>query len=180
MRSAVFAALLTCAAVVLLGVVSAHGQASSTASRTGDLQVGGGFVFGNSNYNSDSLRGFTVYSSFDIKDHYGLEFDLHQTTPSYGTKVYERTYELGGRYVLDFKRYRPYGKLMYGRGVFNYPNNIANLAYNLYSVGGGLDYRLRPSVNLRVDYEHQHWFGFPITPLQPNVITIGVAYHFHE
>lgn len=163
-----------------LGLATAHGQAGPTASRSGDLQVGAGFVLGNSNYAGDTLRGVNLYTSFDIKDRYGLEFDLHQTAPTYGKSVYERTYEFGGRYVLDFKRYRPYGKVMYGRGVFNYPNNIANLAYNLYSVGGGVDYRLRPSINLRVDYERQHWFGFPILPLQPNLVTIGVAYHFHE
>lgn len=160
-------------------------QASYTATRAGDLQVGAGVSFGKSDYDSaifggtgESLRGFDIYSTFDFKPHFGIEANFRQTKPSYGAQVYERTYEIGGRYVYPFHRLNPYAKLMYGRGVFNYPENIANLAYNLYSVGAGVDIRLLDSVNLRVDYEHGHWFGFPLAVLTPDVGTIGVAYHF--
>ncbi len=165
--------------------VGAGAQASPTATRAGDLQVGAGVSFGSSNYDSpalggtgESLRGFDVYSTFDFKPHLGVEANFRQTKPSYGEEVYERTYEIGGRYVYPVSRLNPYVKLMYGRGVFNYPKNIANLAYNLYSVGVGADFRLLPSVNLRLDYEHEHWFGFPLGALTPNVGTVGVAYHF--
>lgn len=160
-------------------------QASYTASRAGDLQVGAGVSFGKSNYDSpvlggtgESLRGFDLYGTFDFKPHFGIEANFRQTKPSYGAQVYERTYEIGGRYVYPLSRLNPYVKVMYGRGVFNYPNNIANLAYNLYSVGAGADFRLLDKVNLRADYEHQHWFGFPLAPLTPDVGTVGVAYHF--
>lgn len=163
----------------------AHGQASPTASRLGDLQVGGGFSFGESNYlssqfggNGEKLLGFDLYSTFDVKNRYGVELNFRQTRPTYGESVYERTYEVGGRYLYPIGRLRPYAKGMYGRGVFNYPNNIANLAYNLIAVGAGADYQLMRSVNVRVDYEYQHWFSFPLHPLQPNILTIGVAYHF--
>lgn len=163
----------------------AGAQATTAASRAGDLQAGGGFVLGSSDYNSaelggtgESLRGFDLYSTFDFKPHFGVEANFRQTKPTYGEDVYERTYEIGGRYVYPFRHFEPYAKALYGRGVFNYPNGIANLAYNLYSVGGGLDYRLTRSLNVRADFEHQHWFGFPLQPLQPNVFTIGVAYHF--
>lgn len=165
--------------------VPARAQASYTATRAGDLQVGAGVSFGKSNYDSpalggtgESLRGFDLYSTFDFKPHFGVEANFRQTKPSYGEQVYERTYEIGGRYVYPFHRLNPYAKLMYGRGVFNYPNNIANLAYNLYSVGAGVDFRLLDDVNLRADYEHGHWFGFPLAPLTPDIGTIGVAYHF--
>ena len=168
-------------------------QASYTASRAGDLQVGAGVSFGSSNYltpalgagfnpqlsgTGESLRGLDLYSSFDFKPHLGVELNFHQTSPSYGATVYERTYEIGGRYVYPIRRFRPYGKVMYGRGVFNYPRNIANLAYNLYTLGAGVDYNLLDSVNLRVDYEYQHWLSFPLQPLEPSLVTIGVAYHF--
>ena len=168
-------------------------QASYTASRAGDLQVGAGVTFGHSNYltpplgagfnpqlsgTGETLRGFDLYSTFDFKPHIGVELNFHQTSPSYGANVYERTYEVGGRYVYPIRKLRPYAKVMYGRGVFNYPENIANLAYNLYTLGAGVDYNLLNSVNLRVDYEYQHWLSFPLQPLQPNLVTIGVAYHF--
>lgn len=163
----------------------AAGQASSTASRAGDLQVGVGVSFGSSDFDSaelggtgESLRGFNLYSTFDFKPHFGVEANFRQTKPSYGEDVYERTYEIGGRYVYPVGRLRPYVKAMYGRGVFNYPEDVANLAYNLYSLGAGADFRLLQDVNLRVDYEHQHWFSFPLAPLEPNLVTVGVAYHF--
>ena len=181
-----------CAAGLLTALLTAglahplFAQASYTATRVGDLQVGAGVSLGQSNYDSptlggtgERLRGFNLYSTFDFREHFGVEVNFRQTAPTYGENVYERTYEAGGRYVYPIGlRLRPYGKLMYGRGVFNYPNNIANLAYNLGVVGGGLDYRLTRTINVRADFEHGRWFGFPLAPLQPNVLTIGVAYHF--
>ena len=170
----------------MAGEAFAHAQASYTASRAGDLQVGGGISFGSSNYlfpqlgatfrppiagMGESLRGFNLYSL-------GVELNFRQTSPSYGRSVYERTYEIGGRYVYPVLGLRPYAKAMYGRGVFNYPDRIANLAYNSFSFGAGADYPLLRSVNLRADYEYQRWLGFPLSPLQPNIVTIGAAYHF--
>ncbi len=160
-------------------------QASFTATRAGDLQVGAGVSLGHSDYDSsalggtgETLKGFDLYGTFDFKPHFGAEANFRQVKPSYGEDIYERTYEIGGRYVYPLRHLEPYAKLMYGRGVFNYPNDIANLAYNLYSLGAGADFRLLDNVNLRLDYEHGHWFGFPLSPLQPNVVTIGAAYHF--
>lgn len=155
-----------------------------TASRLGDLQLGGGVSFGNSNYETylvgkgETLLGFNLYGSLDLPRHVGAEINFRQTIPTYGKDVYERTYEIGGRYVYQFGRLKPYAKGMYGRGVFNYPNDIANLAYNLVALGGGADYEILRSVNVRAEYEYQHWFGFPLHSLQPNIVTIGVAYHF--
>ena len=168
-------------------------QATYTASRAGDLQVGVGVALGSSNYltpalgasfdppiqgSGDSLKGFGLYSSFDFKPHLGAEISFRQTTPSYGNNVYERTYEIGGRYVYPIRSFKPFARAMYGRGIFNYPENIANIAYNLYSLGAGVDFSLTRSLNFRAEYEHQYWFSFPLTPLQPNLATIGVAYHF--
>ena len=67
---------------------------------------------------------------------------------------------------------------MYGRGVFNFPNDVANLAYNLGAVAGGVDYNALRHVNVRVEYEYQHWFGFPPNALTPQLGTVGVAYRF--
>ena len=171
----------------------APAQATYTASRAGDLQIGAGVAFGSSNYltpalgagftprivgSGESLKGFSLYSSFDFKPHVGAEINFRQSAPGYGANVYERTYEVGGRYVYPVHSFRPFARVMYGRGVFNYPENIANIAYNLYSLGAGADFSLTRSLNLRAEYEHQHWFGFPLSPLQPNLATVGVAYHF--
>jgi opacity protein-like surface antigen len=174
--AAVLALLLPCCASR-----SAFAQ-RETASRIGDLQLGGGFVFASSNYNFTPihLTGAAFYTTFDVRNHWGGEFDLRQNNSTAGNSVYERTYEIGPRVFLARGPIIPYAKVLFGRGVYNFPNNVANVAYNVYTFGGGADFDLRRSLKLRVDYEYQTWMGFPITDLHPSVVTVGVAYHFHE
>jgi opacity protein-like surface antigen len=169
-----------------------HAQALPTASSAGVLQVGGEFNYANSDYVPQKIKGGGAYIGFDFKYHYGIEAEFHQINDSDPTtQIYERTYEIGPRYVLHFGRIEPYAKVMYGRGVFNYPivpsltpggppqGNAANLAYNIAAAGIGVDYRLLRSVNVRVEYEFQKWFGFPPNGLSPQVLGIGAAYRFH-
>lgn len=168
-----------------LGTV-ARAQKLPTATRLLDIQAGGDFVYGHSDYGR-SLKGYGGYATVDFKPHYGVAFDFHQAN---GTdQIYERTYEWGGRYVRHYAKWNPYAKLMYGRGVFNFPpspldpmhRSAANLAYNLVAIGGGVDYNLRRSINLRGDFEYQDWFSGPLLKhgLTPYLANVGVAYHFH-
>jgi opacity protein-like surface antigen len=160
--------------------IGAH--ALPTASRAGDLQIGGGVALGSSNYNfiSSRLVGGVAYTTFDIRPHLGAEFSFRQNKSTTDSTVYERTYEIGPRIYVLKGRFEPYAKALYGRGVYNFSNNVANIAYNIYTLGGGADYRVTRSLNVRVDYEYQTWPGFPLATLHPSVITLGVAYHFHE
>jgi len=172
-----FAFLLACCLIS-----AAPAQSTPTASRPGDLQFGGGFTFGNSDYNFNnvSLNGGAFYITFDKRTHWGYEADFRQVKPSSDPTVYERTYEVGPRFYLIRGRFAPYGKILYGRGVYNFSGNIANIAYNLYTYGGGTDFYLTPGLNLRADYEYQNWAGFPIATLHPSLITLGVAFHFRQ
>ncbi len=60
---------------------------------------------------------------------------------------------------------------MYGRGVFNFPPLAdgfrPNLGYNLMAVGVGADYKVRPYLVVRADWEYQRWFGFQNSSLSP-------------
>ena len=178
----VFAAAMLLISTAIFPELSARAQSNTTASRTGDLQIGAGFVFAKSNYNFTpiNLFGGSLYTTFDIRNHWGGEFNFRHTRASSDSTVYERTYEIGPRIFIARGPLIPYAKLLCGRGVYNFHNNIANIAFNMYTFGGGGDFRLRRSINLRADYEYQTWMGFPIANLHPSVITIGVAYHFHE
>lgn len=179
---------LLCAAVLLVPASQAHAQAVATASRAGDLQVGGGFIIGNGDYDRPTYRGYTAYSSFDFKEHWGVEVDFHQANTAAPATYYERSYEAGGRYVRHYGIFNPYARVMYGRGVFNYQYNYANLAYNMADVGAGVDINVHRRVNVRAEYEYQHWFNFRgnVTSngilgsgtLTPQLFTIGAAYHF--
>jgi opacity protein-like surface antigen len=173
----IFAAVLACCSPV-----AARPQSLPTASRAADLQLGGGFVIARSAYNFTPIHlyGVSIYADLAIRPHWGAEFDFHHTKASEDSTIYERTYELGPRFFLTRGAVTPYAKVLYGRGVYNFRNNTANVAYNMYTFGGGMDFAVTRSVNVRGDYEYQNWMGFPLGTLHPSVGTIGVAWHFHE
>lgn len=165
-------------------------QAMPTAARRFDVQVGGLFSAANpgiaSNativYGQMNFKGGGVYAIIDPANHLGLELSTRQV---FGTEgVHERTYTIGPRFYLTRGRFMPYGKVLFGRAVFNFPNNFANQAFTEGGFGGGVDYRLTSLLYVRADYEYQRWFsfgtqvsGFPGS-LSPSVASFGVAYHF--
>ena len=159
-------------------------QEMPTQTRAGELQVGAGYSGGNPDYSPHHFYGPYIYTTFDFREHIGVEFNFREmkegSDPS-NEGIYERTYQIGPRYVWHVKgRFNPYVKFLVGRGVFNYPHDKANLAYNMYSFGGGLDVRIKPYLNVRVvDFEDQSWLSFPPHGLHPTAISAGVAYRFH-
>jgi opacity protein-like surface antigen len=174
--------------LVSLTVSRLYGQASPTASRAGDLQIGAMFNLVSPDYRPETFKGYGFYTTFDFKYHVGIEGEFHQVNDPDATEgIYERTYEIGPRYVLRYGRWAPYAKLMYGRGVFNYPpvngdpkiGPAANLAYNIIAIGGGIDYHVVPRFNVRAEYEYQQWLSFPPNGLTPRLFSIGAAYRFH-
>jgi opacity protein-like surface antigen len=171
---------LLAATALLTFSSSAHAQASAaTASRKADLQVGGYFVIvPKPDYTDHTFYGGGAYATYDFMRNFGVEASYRQANTSSDEKTYERTYEIGGRYVRHYGRLNPYVRASYGRGVFNFPENQGNFAYNLFSFGGGVDVRAMKHINVRGDYEYQHWMNFLQSGLSPQVISIGAAYHF--
>lgn len=172
-RIIVFITLLSTASVV-------HAQARPAGERVGDLKIGGGFSTADSDY-GDRYNGGAAYVNYDFLPHIGVEGEFHFVKDP--NDLYEKTYEVGGRYFHTYKkRWVPYAKLMYGRGVFNFPplpdGFRANIAYNLIAVGVGVDYKAKPWLYVRADWEYQNWFDFQGSSLSPSILTIGAAYHF--
>jgi opacity protein-like surface antigen len=169
--------LITTAILCAAGCSAALSQGSPTASRVGDLQLGGTYSSADSDYVDNRIKGFGIYGNFDFSNHYGVEVSFHQLKDP-NSDVYERTYQFGGRYMRHYNIFTPYVKAMYGRGVFNFPQNVANLAYNMVVGGAGVDVAVHPRINVRAEFEYQRWFGFPPNGLTPSMINVGVAYHF--
>ncbi len=179
---------------------AAHGQALPTATRPADLQVGGGFTWAHSDYVPNDIGGFAAYADYDLRGHYGIEANFHRVRDPNSDALVpsnhfsETTYEVGGRYLRHYDRGRlaPYAKVLYGRGMVNFPAHelivpggleiyIDNIAYNLVALGGGADYRLTNRVNVRADFEFQHWLAHDNelpSGLSPYLFTFGAAYHF--
>jgi hypothetical protein len=167
---------------LLGGASMLHAQASPTASRAVDLKIGGGYTIANADYENRE-HGGAAYFDLDVTPHLGVEGEFHFTTDGTSADIYEKTYEVGGRYFRNYRKFAPYAKLMYGRGVFNFPAYVPggphpNLAYNLMAIGAGVDYKALPYLYVRGDFEYQYWFGFPPSGLTPSLLTVGLAYHF--
>ena len=200
-------ALLTACAVLAVVCGKAQAQASPAGIRAADLQIGAAYVYDNPDYTPQKWTGAGLYLTFDFKPHWGVEFELRQAghsypypantsgnpTPySFTVNAYQRDYEFGPRYVRHYGRFHPYAKVLYGRGVQNFPEGVsagkngafynANLAYNMGAAGLGVDVNVHRHVNVRADYEFQHWFSFPSaaakSSLAPSLLSIGAAYHF--
>jgi opacity protein-like surface antigen len=187
-RSSVRLKIFTLICFAGFTVARLHGQAAPTASRVGDLQIGVMFNLADTDYRPEKFKGYGFYSTYDFRYHVGIEGEFHQINDPDATEgIYERTYEIGPRYVLHYGRFAPYAKVMYGRGVFNYPpvfgdpklGPIANLAYNIFAIGGGVDYHVLAGLNVRADYEYQRWLSFPPNGLTPKIFSVGAAYRFH-
>ena len=169
------------ATVCLLGTCMARAEyrTKPTAIKKADLQIGIGYSIARPDYSQGTFQGVSGYATYDFTPHFGLELMFHQVNTRKEDQQYERTYEVGPRYVRHFGRFDPYVRPAYGRGVFNFPNGVANLAYNMFTVAGGVDVHVLRHVNARAEYEAQHWFNFPPNgSLSPSVFTVGAAYHF--
>ena len=193
-RTVLILALLTASSSL------AFGQAAPDATRAGDLQVGGTFTFGYSDYSPQDSEGGGAYAAFDFKPNYGVEADFHFININQHTGAKELTYEIGPRYHRTYGRYNPYIKALGGRGTFDFAPAFQELGvtehYWMLTGGAGLDYQLTYRFNIRAEVEYQHWFtngdtgtqlidgvptpGVPYLPhaLTPIIYQIGFAYHF--
>jgi Outer membrane protein beta-barrel domain len=163
---------------LFVAATTLRAQAIPAGSRVGDLKIGGGFSIANSDY-YHQFNGGAGYFNYDFLAHFGLEGEFHFVQGAAG--LYEKTYEVGGRYYRTYGKFVPYAKIMYGRGVFNFQPEgpfQSNLAYNLAAGGLGVDYKVKPWLYARIDGEYQNWFGFQNSSLSPSILTIGAAYRF--
>lgn len=176
---------------LLSGTSMLFAQASSTASRKGDLQIGGGFSDANSDYLPVRYKGESAYIDYNFRSHWGVEGEFNFVKDSVSGS-YEKSYEIGPRYFRTYNRFTPYAKVLVGRGVYNDSEPLVtfpattpttyfvafNLAYNMAAGGVGVDYQVNRHINARAGWEYQKWLNFAISSLTPNIISVGGAYHF--
>lgn len=176
--------LIGCFACALGLATFSHAQAVPTASRSGSLQIGGGFTYARPDYGGP-IRGLSIYGDYDFTKHFGIEGDIHFVNLWTPEDIGETSYLIGPRYRRHYGRFTPYAKGMLGFGQFmyQYPSRYpaaATYTYKIYSLGGGLDLRATKHLNVRAfDFEFQGWPGYPPDGLTPIVMTVGAAYSFH-
>jgi hypothetical protein len=162
-----------------------HAQATAAATRGGVSQVGVAYTYSKEDeYPGKHLQGLTVYGTFDLNNHLGVEGDIHMDSllkSYFGYK--ETSYDAGLRWVQHYRRLSPYAKGLVGFGHSSAlsPQQIVGGSspgsYFLFGLGGGLDYSLNDKINIRcVDFEYQRWPNFPPHGLTPPLLSFGVAY----
>jgi opacity protein-like surface antigen len=176
--------LTVTAALAVLMPSAARAQATAAATRGGIAQAGIGYTNSSQDEYKQRLQGATIYGTFDLNAHLGIEADAHMASIIKSYYQYkEQSYDVGLRYVYRRRRFAPYGKGMIGIGHASaatptqiYAGNVPD-TYMLFAFGGGLDYSLSDRINIRaVDFEYQRWPNFAPHGLTPALLTFGVAY----
>lgn len=180
----------TCLLFVTLSLVALlpsalHAQATPAATRGGASQIGAGYTISNEDeYPGKHLQGVTIYGTFDLNNHLGVEGDVHMASVIKSYFQYKETsYDAGLRWAEHYRKFSPYAKGLVGFGHSSAVNSIQIVggstpgSYFLFGLGGGLDYSLNDKINIRcVDFEYQRWPNFPPHGLTPPLFTFGVAY----
>ena len=178
--------VLALAALFFAATSKLQGQALPTASRTGILQAGFGVSNAQSDEFSPRISGITGYVTFDIRQHLGVEADIHMLSIITPNDFAERSYMLGVRYVLHHGHLDPYIRVSGGIGqtLIQQPSTAyapgTPGTYMAIAGAAGLDIRLSHHINVRaIDFEYQTWPNFPPNGLSPTIITCGAAYRFN-
>jgi Outer membrane protein beta-barrel domain len=178
--------VLALAALFFAASSQLHAQALPTATRNGILQVGGGITNASTDEFKPRITGITGYATFDIRQHFGIEADVHMLSIITPSDFVEKSYLLGARYVFRHGHLDPYIRVMAGIGQTSIQLPSPNRApgtpgtYLEYAGAGGLDIRLSHHINVRaIDFEYQTWPNFPPNGLSPILITCGAAYRFN-
>ena len=160
-------------------------QATPAATRSGGFKVGAGPVLAHPDYAPKNEAGFGVFANYDFLTHFGGEIQYQQVGGSGNANISERTIEVGGRLLWTFHPVlpvigrhdvTPFINFDVGSGSFNFQNNSQSGRYGMYAGGGGVDLTVTPKFDARVAYQYQRWTSFVPNGLQPNLLTLGVAY----
>ncbi|HXS14398.1 MAG TPA: outer membrane beta-barrel protein [Acidobacteriaceae bacterium] len=181
----------TCLLSLLLSLVlvlpsALHAQATAAATRGGIIQAGAAYTYSNEDeYPGKHLQGMTLYGTFDLNNHIGVEGNVHLASVFKSYFDYkENSIDGGLRWAQHYRRFTPYAKALVGFGHATAPSPKQIVGgstpgtYFLFGLGGGLDYGLTEKINLRADFEYQRWPNFPPHGLTPPLLSFGAAYRF--
>ena len=183
MRAKYFLFTLICFGATLL---SPHAHAQVNEAATGNSRhVWGGVEFSNfkPDYNFGRLDGIGFYGDYEVTRRFGLEGEVRLLDLNKPAGQIQKDF-LGGGYgnVYRYRDFTAYAKFLVGAKTITFPENIGYGSYFAFVPGGGVEYRFRPRIKIRGEYEYQlipSAPGFPGQPsngLTPNGFSVGVSY----
>lgn len=190
---------------LLLAVLASSASAQVTYAGHQDhprFSVGGAFSTYNMDWGPGQVLGTTIWADWHppFMDGFLHDFSIEAeardlsghrgTVPSgqlqSGKPILPRTDTLGGGLIYHPARFRFYRFEPYAKGLISYGSidfTLANPNYShdsrtLYSLGGGLNYRVSHRITARADYEYQFWPSLLGGGLDPRGFSFGAAYNF--
>jgi hypothetical protein len=171
----------------------AFGQATPTAARALGISAFGGLSGVYTGLNSAKNLSITAGGDLSLRRYYGLNpaLEVRGMYPvDSGSLVSERNILGGIRLSHPFARLNVYGDALFGRGELKYINGFIDptgtIEYlqnpsNVFSAGGGVEYRLTDRFGVKADGQIQH-YNTPVTTtghLYSKPLTLAVVYHFN-
>jgi len=175
---AALTAMLGVAALLLAAPNSAAAQSEPAGIGPGRyIQVGGQVSGYHINYGMQSLGGAGIFADANFYRKFGVEAEARMFRFHESEEVHDSTYLVGPRFSILSGRFRPYAKLLVGRGEFYYPFHYAKGSYNVVAPGGGIDWHPEGTrLTIRVlDVETQNWPNFSYGSLHAYGISSGIA-----
>ncbi len=139
---------------------------------------------GDPQYSRQYILGVSGFGDYNFTARYGVEGEYHCICLVTSLDRAEMTYLVGPRIMFPHGRYTPYVKAMAGfRDLYiqEWQDNIGipRGMGSAYALGLGLDYQIRPTLNLRIlEVEVQKWPTYSTNGINPVVISTGFAYRF--
>ena len=165
-----------CSVFLIFMATPLFGQAIPTASTSGGLFVGGGYIRANPDYSPATFQGLSLFGTADLLENFGVEANFHHIWGPASTSITETTYEVGLRARTHVGPVVPFFEILTGLGSFKYQRSFQNGTYGMFAGGGGVEYSFTGRLLVRGEYEYQKWDHFPPRGLQPNLATICVGY----
>lgn len=129
-------------------------------------------------YGQQKLLGVTAIIDADTRRRIGIEAEgrwlqFHETNG-----LHAATYTVGPRFHLSRGKLQLYVKGLVGVGEFTFPYNYAHGSYLVVAPGGGVDYRWKRRLSIRLaDVEYQYWPQFTYGAMSSYGISVGFRYH---
>lgn len=129
-------------------------------------------------YGQQKLLGIAGVVDVDTRRRFGLEGEARWLIFNSPDQLQTTTWMAGPRYHYGFGKFQVYGKGLVGIGQFTFPYNYAQGSYLVIAPGGGVDYRWKRKISIRVvDFEYQMWPQFTYGSMSSYGISTGVLYH---
>ena len=176
--TAVLRIVLVSTTLLLASTTRVQAQAEPAGVGPGTyIQAGATFSSMQIDYGNRRLGGASAFVDAHLYRRIGAEAEVSTMRLNEDEGVHTNTYLIGPRVSFLAGRFRPYTKMMVGRGTFYFPFHYAQGSYFVYAPGGGIDWHVRriPIAVRLVDVEFQQWPGFSFGPMHPYAISTGLA-----